>query len=590
MRMTPPNATYLGVGVALVVSFLALPTHAGNPPPLVTDRGAVATDDARASEVGARVLARGGNAADAAAAAALALGVVNPSSSGIGGGGFAVVYVAREKKTYVLDFRELAPARLTPSRFVRHGKIDPHLSRSGGLAVGVPGEIAGLEQIVSRFGRRSWRDAVMPAQHLAHHGFRVSRFLARATRAAGGAVNPRTPLGRWLRRDGSLIRAGLWRKRPALARTLSLIAKRGRAGFYQGAVARDIIARVKATGGVMTLKDLRDYRVVERTPLTGSWAGKRIATMPLPSSGGIVLLEALGILAATGQDLAKHGAGSWQAYHLTVEALKHAFADRSRFLGDSASAKAVGARLLDPARLVRLGKRVKLGGVQPLASYGDKALGPATAPPARGGGTSHLCVIDAEGNAVALTTTVNGYFGADLMTRRTGIVLNNEMDDFSLRAGAVNMFGLVQSKQNLVGPGKRPLSSMTPTLVFKGDKVVGCMGGSGGPQIISNTLQVLLNVFTYGMSATRALAAPRFHHQWKPDRLSIDRKVPRSVRAQLVRRGHSVHARRPGTYAVQLVVVRADGKLEAASDPRKGGRPADEARFRKKKRTRKRTR
>ena len=576
--MTRRNANCLGVVVAVgaLVGLLVGDLRAENDvdPPLRTRAGIVAADHPLASRVGAEVLARGGNAVDAAAATALALGVVNPVSSGIGGGGFALVYIASEKRTYVFDFRETAPAALSPASFERDGELDVALARSGGLAVGVPGEVAGLELLVKRFGRRSWRRAVAPAQQLASEGFTVGDFLARAF--GGGLIN-----------GGEGLSAGQQLVRPELASTLATIARRGRDGFYTGPVARDIIAAITGAGGVMSAEDLAGYGVVERQPLVGTLGRYRIVTMPLPSSGGIVLLEALGILAALGEPdqdrplahLASLGSGSAPALHLIAEALKHAFADRARFLGDTEAATAAGGELLSPARLRGLAARIATDKVAAHASYGDAALGSGgLAPPARGGGTSHLCVVDRDGNAVALTTTVNGYFGAKLVAPDSGVVLNNEIDDFSLRAGVANMFGLVQSDFNLVAAGKRPLSSMTPTLVFAGDRVVACAGGSGGPRIISNTLQVLIDVLVFAMDARAAVRAPRIHHQWIPDRLRIESEAGEAVMRALRQRGHTIapYARWSSPTAVQLVVVRPDGTREAASDPRKGGAPAAE--------------
>lgn len=539
----------------------------------------MAADHEVASRVGARVLERGGNAVDAAAATALALGVVNPTSSGLGGGGFAVVYIAAEKKTYAVDFREVAPAALTPDRFVRDGKVDVGLAQDGGLAVGVPGEAAGLYYLVTHHGRRSWRRAVAPALALASEGVPVSEFLAHAAAGQGAATGALADL---IRPGGEPLRAGQILRRPALARTLATLARKGRDGFYGGPVAADLVATVTAGGGVMTEADLAGYRAVERTPLVGHLGRYRIVTMPLPSSGGLVLLEALGILEVLEPDdggarplpgLARLGAGSAASLHLISEALEHGFADRARFLGDDRAAARAGTELLDPARLRRLAARISRDRAGAHDRYGEPVLGGAAIPD--DGGTSHLCVIDREGNAVALTTTVNGYFGSGLVGAGSGVVLNNEVDDFSLAPGTANMFGLVQSARNLVGPGKRPLSSMTPTLVFDGDRVVACAGGSGGPRIISNTLQVLLDVLVYGMDAGQAVAAPRIHNQWLPDQLVVENQLPAKVVEALRRMGHNV--RRSGSLtAVQLVVVEPDGTREAASDPRKGGAPAAE--------------
>ncbi len=316
MCMTLVNATDLGVRriliVGLVCIFPYLSTNSvrgATPDPVITKRGVVAADHVAASRVGARVLATGGNAVDAAAATALALGVVNPASSGMGGGGFALVYIASEKKPYVLDFREVGPAAISPKLFLRDGKPDTRLSQKGGLAVGVPGEVAGLEHLVKRFGKRSWRRAVMPAESLAAHGFVATRFLERAAKAYEKTIKPQSTLGQLLFSNGRVVQRGQRVKRPKLARTLRQLAKRGGRAFYRGSIAKDIVTTARESGGVITLKDLADYRVVERKPLVGAWNGYKVVTMPVPSSGGVVLLQALGIIDASGHDLLKYGPG-----------------------------------------------------------------------------------------------------------------------------------------------------------------------------------------------------------------------------------------------------------------------------------------
>jgi gamma-glutamyltranspeptidase/glutathione hydrolase len=583
--MSQVNATRLGplVGLAIVVGLLATPPGTGlaaSGPPLESSRGAVASDDPAASRVGADVLSDGGNATDAAIATALALGVSNPASSGIGGGGFALVWDAATRTLRVYDFREVAPAALDPSDFLVDGVLDPQRSRLGGLAVGVPGEIRGLAMMSKQHGRLSWRRLVNPAAALARDGKPASWFFTRASgevlkmlpdqpafaplRALLGGDHPR----RW----------NDWVTRPALAATLLALAADPDA-FYRGPIADDIVATVTAAGGVLTPEDLAAYAPVERTPLWGDWHGVRLATMPMPSSGGVVLLEALGILDRTGIDLVALGAGSAAADHVIAEALKHGFADRARLMGDTGAGRAAASVLLDDARLRRLAARVKLDRTQPTATYGEMPGGAAPPPAATGkpppekrGGTSHVCVIDAEGNAVSLTTTVNGYFGSKLVTAG-GVVLNNQMDDFAIDLTVANGFGLVQSAANLVGPGKRPLSSMSPVLVFEGDQVVGCVGGSGGPRIISNTLQGILSVWLFGLDPRAAVEAPRVHHQWTPDVLVVDPELSLDTRKALEARGHVVVVNGSPT-AVQILRRRPDGVIEAASDPRKNGAPA----------------
>ncbi len=586
MGMTRAKANHLGgrrggfvphvgtsgiVAASLLIVFATSDARARSHPPLKSKKGIVAADNETAARVGAQVLADGGNAADAAAATALALGVVHPGSSGLGGGGFAVVYVAAENKVYVLDFREVAPGDLTPDKFERDGKVDESLSLRGGLAVAVPGEVAGLETLVKRFGQRSFAKAVKPAENLARKGFTVGEFLVDQA-AYWSAQNLEDPwFSTWLPKVKRRAKV----KRPKLAKTLAAIRAKGARGFYRGWVAKDIAAAVTDRGGVMTTADLRGYKVVEREPLWGNWRGKKVATMPLPSSGGLIVLASLGILEASGLDLADLGAGSSAYLHVLAEVFKHTFADRARFLGDVGHATVTNEDFLAPKRLRELAKRINPLSIGKHAEYGDSKLGqPGNIKDDRG--TSHVCVIDADGNAVALTTTVNFGFGAKLVAPKSGVVLNNEVDDFSLYDGAVNAFGLQQGAANVVGPGKRPLSSMSPTLVFEDDKVVACLGGSGGPRIIVNVVQVLLNVYVHGMDVREAIEAPRIHHQWNPDKLLVEDGIARDVQSLLRVRGHTVVDMGRSTSSIQAIIVRDDGTREAASDPRKMGAPAAE--------------
>jgi gamma-glutamyltranspeptidase/glutathione hydrolase len=352
------------------------------------------------------------------------------------------------------------------------------------------------------------------------------------------------------------------------------VAEHGADAFYKGAIADNLVATAAAAGGVLTTDDLAGYQVVEREPIWGAWHGMKIATMPLPSSGGIILLEVLGILdalEARGIDLAAYGAGSADALHVISQVLEHGFADRARLLGDEADAAALAERMMNPDDLRMIAERIDVDGVDPHDSYGHPELTPHA--PGRDGGTSHLCVVDAAGNAVALTTTVNGSFGSKLVSE-DGIVLNNEVDDFALAAGIENQFHLIQGELNLVAPGKRPLSSMTPTLLFDGDgNVVGCIGGSGGPRIISNVVQVLLDMFVFGMDVGQAIDAPRVHHQWLPDRLTVEPAVPADVQRALAKKGNTIYVD-PEETGIQAVRVRADGVMEAASESRKFAAPA----------------
>jgi gamma-glutamyltranspeptidase/glutathione hydrolase len=560
-------------GCRFAATLLSLTALGGNawsatPSPLRAAHGAVASDHVEASAAGVELMRAGGNAADAACATALALGVVNPQSSGIGGGGFAVIYVAKEKKTYTIDFRETAPAAIKPEMFFKDGKPARELTTRGGLAVGVPGEVRGLGELVKRFGKRSFADCVKPAERLAR-GFHAGE---RLTESLSGDRNKDPQTQQFFKDTLSFtapLKEGEIVRRPALALTLRRLREGGPDAFYKGKLAEGIVKAIKAAGGVISLEDLAGYKAIERAPIEVGYRNFRVFSMPPPSSGGIVIAEVMGILAERVKDPSTIARGSSGYLHVLAEALKHGFADRARLMGDADFVDVPLAKLLDPAYHKQLAARIDDKAVLAPERYGMG--GPATPPP-KDGGTAHLSIIDAEGNAVALTTTVNLGFGARVPPGDTGIVFNNQMDDFSVAPGTANAFGLVGSAQNAVAPGKRPLSSMAPTVVLEGDRVKMVAGGAGGPTIISGTLQVLLNVLDGKMDVQAASAAPRVHHQWKPNVLSLESDIPLDVVQGLERRGHKTAVREHLTL-VNAVVRTADG-VEAAAEFRGGGGPA----------------
>jgi gamma-glutamyltranspeptidase/glutathione hydrolase len=578
-----------------VVTALLLPFGAGGgaraaPGPRIFTRAAVASDHDAASAAGAEALRAGGNAADAACATALALGVVNPHLSGIGGGGFALIHVARERRVHALDFRERAPAALTADHFKRGGAVLPALAVRGGLAVGVPGEVQGLAELVRRWGKLPFRRCVDPALRLARDGFRASPHLVQALAKVAREEAPEHAeafMARVLTADRgwAALRPGDLVRRPELARTLAALRLRGPRTLTEGPIARAIVESIRASGGVLTAADLRAYRVTPRTPLTFVHRGHHIHTMPPPSSGGVVLAEALGILAARAQDPVRVPRGSVDHLHVLVEAAKHGFADRARWLGDPDFVAVPIATLTAPAYHRALAARLDDDRVLPIESYGTPDDGPGTLPD--DGGTTHLSVIDADGNAVALTSTTNLAFGAHLAAGETGVLLNNQMDDFSLAPGTANDFGLIGGARNAVAPRKRPLSSMSPTIVLApardGGGVKLVLGGAGGPTIISGTLQVLSGVLDFDLDAQAASSAPRVHHQWRPDRLDHEPGIAADVVAGLARRGHPISTRANISRVNVLVRRRARAGeatpppafvIEAATEARGGGAPA----------------
>ncbi len=554
--------------LSLLLALVATsPVRAATPPSAGYANGAVATDHVLASLAGVELLRRGGNAVDAACAAAFALGVVNPAGSGIGGGGFLLLK-RRGQAPVALDFRETAPAAASRELFLRPG-LAKDASRVGGLAVAVPGEVKGCAEAVRRHGRLGLARVLAPAIRLAERGFPAGLHLVRTVRGMAGELARDPELARLFLPDGKPLRLGDRVRRPALAATLRRIAAVGPDGFYRGPVARALVEAVRRRGGVLTLADLERYQPKARTPLSGEYRGHTVISMPPPSSGGVALLQALNLLEP--RPLAPLGHNSSRYLHLLAEAIKHAMADRARHLGDPDFVKVPVATLVSKRYASALAKRLGERALRP-EQYGSRA--PLAAPP-EDGGTSHVSVVDREGSAVALTTTINLPFGALLVAGATGVILNNEMDDFAVRPGEANAFGLTQGEQNAVAPGKRPLSSMTPAIVVRrsdGELVLSA-GASGGPTIITGTLQAILNVVDFGLDANAAVGRSRIHHQWLPDELWVEADLPADVTAALRGRGHRLWLQRAPYTAVQVVVPR-EGLLQPGSDPRKVGEPA----------------
>lgn len=550
--------------VALLCALVAIPHQATGA------HGVVAADHELASAVGVAVLKAGGDAVDAAVATTLALGVLNPHSSGIGGGGFAVVWRAKERKAYALDFRETAPAAAGRDTYTKPG-VTPEMSRWGGLAVGVPGEVAGLAELHKRWGKTPWKTLVAPAQRLAGDGYPCGQELESVFERFGDKLHLATGISsRFRKADGSWPKAGDPVVRPGLSKTLAAIAAGGAKAFYEGPIAAAIAKAAVDAGGLLTEADLKGYRVKDRAPVQGTFRGRTIYSMPPPSSGGAVLLQVLAMLEARADLPPAHGAPI--RVGLLVEALKHAFADRARWYGDPDFSTVPLDKLLDVAAL-----RTRAAGLTPTRTKPSAHYG-VIAPPPDDSGTSHLSIIDAQGNAVALTSTVNTGFGSLVVAGDTGIVLNNEMDDFTTQPGKPNAYGLMQSEHNSVAAGKRPLSSMTPTIVVQGQgqdaRPVLAVGGSGGPRIITGTLQVLLNVLEHGQSPGQAVAAPRVHHQWLPDKLRAEAGAVDGGSATLKGMGHTLQTGDLSFGVIQAAIIDKDGRRVGASDPRKHGKAA----------------
>ncbi|RMD82633.1 MAG: gamma-glutamyltransferase [Candidatus Dadabacteria bacterium] len=526
---------------------------------------AVATEHSLATEAAAEILRAGGNAVDAAVAASLAIAVVNPSSAGLGGGGFMLIYQRSEGRAHAIDYRERAPLGATPDLYARRGQLNPRLSKRGGLAVGVPGEPAGLALASRRYGRLPLARVAEPAIRLAAEGFAVGPHLAREIARHRDELATVPELAQvFLDANGKPLAAGSRMVRPALAETLARFAAEGAAPFYEGDIAADIVTAVREQGGVMTAKDLAEYRPVERLPVVTSYRRWRVLGMPPPSSGGGVVAEALQVLAA--YRLSDLGFGSPTYLHLLAETLKAVFADRARYYGDADFTQVPLIRLLSAEHAAAIRARLRASAATPARQWGSLEAGADA-------GTSHISVVDAQGNAVACTSSINTAFGSMVAVPGRGIVLNNTMDDFSLRPGVPNVYGLVGSHANAIAGGKRPLSSMAPTIVLQGNDARLVLGASGGPRIISATLQVLLGVLDFGMDVEEAVRAPRIHHQWLPDRLAVEASLDPNVTASLARRGHQIVPLEDGAavQAVELVSTAGGRMLRAAADPRKGG-------------------
>lgn len=534
--------------------------------PATAANGMVASQEARATRVGVEVLRQGGNAVDAAVAVGFALAVTLPRAGNLGGGGFMLVHLAERGETVAIDYRETAPAAATPTMFLGpNGEPDPRLSRDSGLAAGVPGTVAGLAEAHRRWGsgRFSLAELVAPAIRLARDGIVVEEDLADSLPRAAARLG-RFPSSRriFLKPDGTAPAPGDRLVQEDLARSLEAIAQQGPAGFYEGATAARIVAALAQHGGIMTTEDFRAYRPVIREVVRGSYKGWAIASMPPPSSGGVHLVQMLNMLEPL--DLGAKGQNSAETLHWMVEAMKLAYADRAQYLGDPDSVRIPVRGLTSKAYAASLRARIDPERARP--STAIRAGDPA---PHEGEQTTHFSVVDRFGNAVSNTYTLNFSYGLGLVAEGTGILLNNEMDDFAAKAGAVNAFGLVQGAANLPGPGKRPLSSMTPTILFRDGKVAMVTGSPGGSRIITITLQSILNVVDHGMNIAEAVAAPRIHHQWMPDAIDAERGISVDTLRLLAARGHQITPR-PAFGNVNAILA-VPGGWAGASDSRQRG-------------------
>ncbi|PPD14175.1 MAG: gamma-glutamyltransferase [Methylobacterium sp.] len=576
MRMHPALAgLVIGLGSISVAWAQAAPPNA--PPiiaqnarllPVLAQNGMVASQERLASAVGVDILKRGGNAVDAAVAVGFALAVTLPRAGNLGGGGFMLVHLAKTGETVAIDYREIAPTASTPTMFLGpNGEPDPQKSRESGLSVGVPGTVRGMALAVEKYGSGKFTLAqlIEPAAKLAREGIPVEDDLADSLPSAMGRMSKFPSSMAIFAKDGKPLSRGATLVQADLASTLEAIRQQGPDAFYKGRVAEQIVAAVREKGGIMTVEDMANYKAVVRPAVTGKYRGYTLASMPPPSSGGVHLVQILNIL--EGYDLKAMGAGSAASLHALAEAMKPAYADRATFLGDPDRVKVPVKGLTSKAYAEK--QRAKIDLAKATKADDIKAGDPL---PHESDQTTHYSVVDAEGNAVANTYTLNFSYGMGMVASGTGVLLNNEMDDFSAKPGAQNAYGLVGSDANSVHPGARPLSSMTPTILFKDGKLFMVTGSPGGSRIISTTLQVVTNVIDFDMNLAEAVAAPRIHHQWKPDALLVEPGLSPDTLKLLAERGQNV---RPGaTSGSANSILLQGGWLQGAADPRQRGTAA----------------
>jgi len=566
----------LALGFLLAAALQPQPAFAASAAPAQAREGMVVSSQADATRAGVAMLAAGGNAVDAAVAAAFAVGVAQPFSAGIGGGAFILIRRSNGE-VIAIDARETAPAAADRDMYVRPG-VPERASLAGPLAVATPGLVQGLAVALAEYGNLTLAEVLKPAIRLAAQGYAIGPYHAKMLeRMRGYGMQQAFPeTGRiQFPPPGQAAEAG-WRLVQAdLAKTLRRIAREGPDGFYTGVVAQAIAADVLRRGGLLTVDDLGEYEVRFREPVRGAYRGYRIDSFPPSSSGGIALVEMLNIL--EGFDLASHGAGSAASAHRIAEAMKFAFADRAAYLGDSDFVDVPIAALIAPE--YGAGLRAKINPPfwrRAPWTWGRgervvKLRGPGL--PQNDSGTTHLSTTDAAGNAVAITMTINTPFGSGITVPGTGVILNNEMDDFSKAPDAPNVYGLVDTRgSNAVAPRKRPLSSMTPTVVSKDGELFMVTGSPGGPRIITTVLLTLLNVIDYGMDVQQAVSAPRFHQQWLPDKLTVEPAITQDVIRGLERRGHTVEVSERNWSAAEAIVVDGEsGWHYGGSDPRRDG-------------------
>ncbi len=522
----------------------------------------VASSEPLASQAGVEILKAGGNAVDAAVAVGFALAVTFPQAGNLGGGGFMLIRMASGDSA-VVDYREQAPAAATRAMYQdAHGDLIPGASTVGARAAGVPGTVMGLTLAEEKYGQLGLARVMAPAIRLARNGFPVSYELAQTIRSERDLLQRFDGSRRIFLRDGNLYEPGEVFRQPDLARTLAAIAKRGPTAFYSGTAAKSLVATMRKYNGLIALEDLEHYQAKVRSPLVGHFRGFDILSVPPPSAGGTMLIEMLNVLDPL--DLA--APNSYGSIHLLAETMRRAYADRASYMGDADFASVPVAGLTSPRYAAQLRQQILAARPEAPVRAGDPQV-------FESGATTHFSVVDAKGDAVANTYTLNGWFGCGVTVEGAGFLLNNEMDDFTAKPGAPNVFGLVQGEANAIAPHKRPLSSMTPTLVIRDGKVRLVLGSPGGGTIPNTVLQVLLNVLVYKMDVLQAVTSPRFHDQWMPDRLALERVGFSSDTIERLRQaGYPVSFRDSIGDCEAIEIAPESGWRFGASDPRAEGK------------------
>ena len=531
----------------IVAAVLCSAGYAASVAPVGAEHGMVVTAQRLASRVGVDVLKEGGSAVDAAVAVGYALAVVYPAAGNLGGGGFMTIRLADGRKSFI-DFREKAPLAARPDMYLdQDGNVIKGASTTGHLAVAVPGSVAGMEYALAKYGSLKRGQVIAPAIALAERGFVLERGDVDMLRTSTEAFRKDPASGAIFLKQGEPYRIGDRLVQKDLAKTLRQIARQGAAGFYQGPVAAAIVASSKAGGGILAQADLDQYKVRELAPIECDYRGLHVVSAPPPSSGGVVICEILNVL--EGYPLRDLGFRSAQSVHYQIEAMRHAYMDRNSYLGDPDYVKNPVERLLDKSYAAAIRQAI-----DPAKAGVSAAIKPGV-PPHEGSNTTHYSIVDKDGNAVAVTYTLNDWFGAKVTAAGTGVLLNNEMDDFTVKAGVPNLYGLVQGQANSIAPGKTPLSSMSPTIATRDGKTVMVLGTPGGSRIITAVLHTILNVVDYDMDIQEAVDAPRFHQQWLPETTNIERfALSPDTRKILEEMGHKFGGPQPANHLAAILV------------------------------------